>query len=90
MQHRAEARRHVHEPEGGVGLEAPIEHSDRHDGQADGKGGGPEPRDLPDRGQEPVGVDDDEPGGEDGQHGAEDPWGPARAKVHRGIIVERA
>ena len=73
-----------------MGLEAPIEHPDGHDGQADGKGVGPEPHDLADGGQEPVGMDDDEPGGEEGQYGAEDSWGPAGAKVHLDRIVDRA
>ena len=78
----------IHEPERGVGLESPVEHADGHDAEADGKGGRPEPRDLSDGGQEPVGVDDDEPGGEDGHHRAEDPWGPAGANVHHGSIVD--
>ena len=73
-----------------MGLQGSGQHADGDDREADGKGGGPEAGHLPDRGQEPVGVGDDEPGRRQGQDDAEDPWGPARPEVHgRSIVVRR-
>ena len=55
-----------------------------------GRAAGPRPATLPDRGQEPVGVGDDEPCHRQGEDDAEDARRPARPEVHaRSIVVRR-
>ncbi len=90
MEHRAEPCRQLDQPERCVRLEGAVEDAEDDDGEADGKGGRPEARDLTDGREETVGVGDDEPPCAESEDRTEDPGHPARPQVHYGSIVGHA
>ena len=87
----ANGRVELDESERRVRLQAPVQHAERRPARArSGSAAGPSDTTLPERGEEVVGVGDDEPPHEHGQHRAEDPGGPACSQVHCRSIVGRA
>ena len=89
LHHGCERRLELDQSERGPGLDAPVHDADGDETETDREGSRTECSDLAQRGEEAIGMGDDEPGPREREQPGEEAGDPLRPRCHGCMIVAR-